>query len=114
VAAARIDDPGGGSSSALAVVLGVMLARLAGVVGGMRGMAMRGVRVMAGLLVIVRRVVGSRLAVVFGGMLVVLCRSVMVLDNLVLGHRILLGCGRDGHRPGGTDLRSAMLQPVAR
>jgi hypothetical protein len=73
-----------------AVMLGVVLARLARVMGGVRGMAMRGVRVVTGLLVIVVLVMGGRLAMVLGGMLVMFGRGGMVLDDLVLGHGVLL------------------------
>jgi hypothetical protein len=72
------------------VMLGVVLVRLARVMGGVRGMAMRGVRVVTGLLVIVVLVMGGRLAMVLGGMLVMFGRGGMVLDDLVLGHGVLL------------------------
>ena len=72
-----------------AVMLGVVLARFARVMSGVRGMAVRGVRVVTGLLVIVVLVMGGRLAMVLGGMLVMLGRGGVVLDDLVLGHDAL-------------------------
>jgi hypothetical protein len=70
-------------------MLGVVLARLAGMMGGVRGMAVRGVRMMAGFLGAVGFMVLGRFAMMLGGMLVVLGRGVMVLDDLVLGHKAL-------------------------
>jgi hypothetical protein len=70
-------------------MLGVMLARLAGVMGGVRGMAVRRMRMVAGLLVAVGLVVLGRFAMMLGGMLVMLGSGVMVLDDLVLGHAVL-------------------------
>jgi hypothetical protein len=73
----------------LAVMLGVMLARLAGMMGGVRGMAVRRVRVMCGLLVRVRFVMLGGLAMMLGGVLVMLGRGVVMLYDLVLGHDAL-------------------------
>ena len=56
----------------LAVVLGVMLARLAGMV--------RGLFVRVGLMML------GCFAMMLGGMLVMFSRSVVMLDDLVLGH----------------------------
>jgi hypothetical protein len=70
----------------LAVVLGVMLARLAGVVRGVGGMTVRRMGVVRGLLVGVRLVVLGGFAMVLGSVLVVLRRGVVMFDDLVLGH----------------------------
>ena len=75
--------------SVLAVVLGVVLARFASVMVGVRGMAVRRMGMVRGLLVMLRSVVLGRLTVVLGGMLMMLSRSVMMLDDLVLGHDAL-------------------------
>jgi hypothetical protein len=79
-----------------AVVLGVMLARLAGMVGGMRRMAMRRMGVMTGLLVRVGLVMLGSLAMVLGGVLVMLGGGVVMLDDLVFGHDDLREGGRRG------------------
>jgi hypothetical protein len=73
----------------LAVVLDVMLARLAGVMGGVRGMAMRRMGMVRGLLVAVRLVVLGGFAMVLGRVLVMFGRSVVMLDDLVFGHDAL-------------------------
>jgi hypothetical protein len=73
----------------LAVMLGVMLARLAGMMGGVRRMAMRRMGVMRGLLVAVRLVVLGGFAMVLGGVLMMLGRGVVMLDDLVFGHDAL-------------------------
>jgi branched-subunit amino acid ABC-type transport system permease component len=70
----------------LTVVLGVMLARLAGVMGGVRRMAMRRMGVMRGLLVAVRL---GGFAMVLGGALMMLGRGVVMLDDFVFGHDAL-------------------------
>jgi hypothetical protein len=70
-------------------MLSVMLARFAGMMGGVRGMAVRRMRVMRGLLVRVRLVVLGGLAMVLGGGLVMLGRGVVMLYDLVLGHDAL-------------------------
>jgi hypothetical protein len=70
-------------------MLGVMLARLAGVMGGVRGMAVRRMGVVGGLLVRVRFVVLGGFAMVFGGVLVMLGRGVVMLYDLVFGHDVL-------------------------
>jgi hypothetical protein len=72
-----------------AVVLGVVLARLAGVMGGVRGMAVRRMSVMRGLLVRVRFVVLGGFAMVLGSVLVMLGRGVVMFYDLVLGHDVL-------------------------
>jgi hypothetical protein len=76
-------------ASVVAVMLGVVLARFARVMGGVRGMAVRGVRMMAGLLMAFGLMMLCRLAMVLGGMLVMLGRGGVVLDDLVLGHDAL-------------------------
>jgi hypothetical protein len=73
----------------IAVMLGVVLARFAGVMGGVRGMTVRRMRMVAGFLVAVGLVVLGRFAMMLGGMLVVLGRGLMMLDDLVLGHDAL-------------------------
>ena len=73
----------------LAVMLGVMLARLTGVMGGVRGMAVRRMGMMCGLLVRVRLVMLGGLAMMLGGVLVMLGRGVVMLYDLVLGHDAL-------------------------
>jgi len=77
-------------------MLGVVLARLAGVMGGMRRMAVRRMSVVGGLLVVVALVMLGGLAVVPGGVLVVFGCGVVMLDDLFLGHRDLRG-GRRQH-----------------
>jgi len=72
-----------------AVMLGVVLARLAGVMGGVRGMAVRRMGMMRGLLVRVRFVVLGGFAMVLGSMLVMLGCGVVMLYDLVLGHDVL-------------------------
>ena len=79
-----------------AVVLGVMLARLAGMVSGMRRMAMRRMGVMTGLLVGVGLVMLGGFAMVLGGVLVMLGCGVMMLDDLFFGHDDLREGGRRG------------------
>ena len=73
----------------LAVMLGVMLARLAGVVRGMSGMAVRRMGVVRGGLVRIRFVMLGCLAMMLGGVLVMFSCGVMMLDELVLGHDAL-------------------------
>lgn len=73
----------------LAVMLGVMLARLAGMMGGVGRMAVRRMGVMGGLLVMLRLVMLGRLAMMLGGMFMVLGRGVVMLDDLVVGHDAL-------------------------
>ena len=73
----------------LAVMLGVMLARLAGMMGGVRGMAVRRMSVVRGLLVMVRFVMLGRLAVMLGSVLMMLGCGVVMLYDLVLGHDVL-------------------------
>jgi hypothetical protein len=70
-------------------MLGVVLARLGGVVVGVRGVAMRRVRVMTGLLVALVFVMLGRFAMVFGGELMMLGGFAMMLDDLVFGHSAL-------------------------
>jgi hypothetical protein len=70
-------------------MLGVMLARLAGVMGGVRRMTVRRMSVMRGLLVCVRFVMLGGFAMVLGRVLMMLGRSVVVLDDLVFGHDAL-------------------------
>ena len=70
-------------------MLGVMLARLAGVMRGVGGMAVRRMGVVRGLLVAVRLVVLRGFAMVLGRVLVMFGRSVVMLDDLVFGHDAL-------------------------
>jgi hypothetical protein len=70
-------------------MLGVVLARLGGVMGGVFGVAVRGVRVMAGLLVALVLVMLGRFAMVLGGVLMMLGGFAMMLDDLVFGHSAL-------------------------
>jgi hypothetical protein len=72
-----------------AVVFGVVLARLTGVMGGVRGMAVCRVGVMRRLFVGVRFVVLGGFAMVLGSILVMLGRGVVMLYDLVLGHDAL-------------------------
>jgi hypothetical protein len=78
-------------------MLGVVLARLAGMVGGMSGMTVRRMSVVRSFLMGVRVVVLGRFAMVLGGVLMVLGRGVVMLDDLVFGHCALhplcSGCG---------------------
>jgi hypothetical protein len=69
----------------LAVMLGVMAARLGMVFFGVAGVAMRAVGVMRGLLVIAGFVVLGGFAVMLGGVLVMFGGLVMVVDG-VLAH----------------------------
>jgi branched-subunit amino acid ABC-type transport system permease component len=73
----------------LAVMLGVVLAGLAGVMGGVRGMAVRRMGVMGGFLVRIRFVMLGGLAMMLGCVLVMLGRGVVMLYDLVLGHDAL-------------------------
>jgi hypothetical protein len=73
----------------LAVILGVMLARLASVVRGVSGMAVRRMGVVRGGLVRIRFVMLGCLAMMLGGVLVMFSCGVMMLDDLVLGHDAL-------------------------
>jgi hypothetical protein len=77
-------------------MLGVMLARLAGVMSGMRRMTVRRMGVVGGLFGCVGVVMLGRLAMVLGGMLVMLGRGVVMLDDLVFGHDDLREDGRRG------------------
>ena len=78
----------------LAVVLGVVLARLAGMVGGMRRMTVRRMGVVRGLFVGVGVVMLGCLAMVLGGVLMMLGRGFVMLDDLVFGHDDLREGGR--------------------
>jgi hypothetical protein len=75
-------------------MLGVMLARLAGVVGGVLRMAVRRMGVMTGLLVGVGFVMLGCFAMMLGGVLMMLGCGVMMLDDPILGHDDL----REGER----------------
>ncbi|MBN4096073.1 hypothetical protein [Methylobacterium sp. OT2] len=71
----------------LAVVLGVVLARLRAVVRGVLGMPVGAVRVVGGLLVMTALVVFGGLAVMLRGVLVVLGSLMVVVSSLMLvGH----------------------------
>ena len=69
-----------------AVKLGLMLARLAGVVGGVRRMTMRGVRMVRGCLVRIGLMMLGRFAVVLCGVLMMLGSSLVLFDDFLLGH----------------------------
>jgi len=70
-------------------MLGVMLARLASVMGGVGGMAVRRMGVVRRFLVAVRLVVLGRFAMMLGGVLVMFGRGVVMLDDFVFGHDAL-------------------------
>ena len=80
--------------SVLAVMLGVMLARLAGMVRGVRRMTVRRMGVMRGLFGGVGVMMLGCLAMVLGGVLVMLGCGVMMLDDLFFGHDDLREGGR--------------------
>jgi hypothetical protein len=86
-------------------MLGVMLARLAGVVRGVRRMTVRRMSVMRGLFVRVGVVMLGCLAMVLGGMLMMLGRGVVMFYDLVFGHDDL----REGGRRGRLSRRGARL-----
>jgi hypothetical protein len=67
----------------------VVLARLAGVMGGVCRMAVRRMGVMRGFFVVVRLVMPGGLAMVLGSMLVMFGRGVVMLYDLFPGHRDL-------------------------
>jgi hypothetical protein len=77
-------------------MLGVMLARLAGMVRGVRRMTVCRMGVMTGLLVGVGLVMLGGLAMVLCGVLVMLGCGVMMLDDLFFGHDDLREGGRRG------------------
>ena len=70
----------------LAVVGGVVTARLGVVMFGVAGMAVRGVGVMRGLFVVAGLVMLGGFAVMLGGMLVMLGGLVVMIDVGVLAH----------------------------
>ena len=70
----------------VAVVLGVVTARLDVMMFGVAGMAMGGVGVMGRLLVIASLVVLGGFAVMLGGVFVMLGSLVMVVDACVVAH----------------------------
>jgi hypothetical protein len=70
-------------------MLGVVLARLAGMVRRVRGVAMRGMRVVGGLFVAVGFVMLGRFAMMTSRMLVMVGGGLMVLDDLFLRHGAL-------------------------
>jgi len=70
----------------MAVMFGVVTARLVMMMLGMAGMAMRGMRVMRGLFMMAGLVVLCGLAVMLCRMLVMLGGLVMMIDALVLAH----------------------------
>lgn len=80
-------------------MLGVVTARLDMMMFGVAGMAVGGVGVMRGLLVIAGLVVLGGFAVMLGGVFVVLGGLVMVLDACVVAHVSLSRVG---------ELKSAM------
>ena len=67
-------------------MLGVMLARLARVMGGVVRMAVGGMGMMSRLLMRIAFMMFGGFTVVLGGMLVMLGRGIVMLDDLVLGH----------------------------
>jgi hypothetical protein len=93
----------------LAVMLGVMLARLAGVVRGVGGMAVRRMGVVRGGLVRIRFVMLGCLAMMLGGVLVMLGCSVVMLDDLVFGHDALHPVNGEAAASSPADSRKVML-----
>ena len=97
----RATDPAGPSANAaaglvglgvgFAMMLGVVLARLGGVMSSVRRMTMRGMRMMGRSLVRVGVVMLGRFAMVLGRMLVMLGSSLVMINDLLLGHSDLLG-----------------------
>ena len=83
-------------------MLGVVTARLDMMMFGVAGMAMGGVGVMRGLLVIAGLVVLGSFAVMLGGVFVVLGGLVMVVDACVVAHVSLSRVG---------ELKSARINP---
>jgi hypothetical protein len=79
------------SGVGFAVMLGVVLARLGGVMNSMRRMAMRGMCMVGRGLVRVGVVMLGRFAMVLGRMLVMLGGSLVMINDLLLGHGDLLG-----------------------
>jgi hypothetical protein len=79
----------GNAISVVTVMLGVMLARLAGMMSCMRRVAMRGVGVVCGFLVRVGIVVLGGFAMMLGGVLVMVGGGIVMFDDLVLGHDAL-------------------------
>jgi hypothetical protein len=79
------------SGVGFAVMLGVVLARLGGVMSGVRRVAMRGMRMMGCGFVRVGIVMLGRFAMVLGCMLVMLGSSLVMINDLLLGHSDLLG-----------------------
>ena len=71
------------------VMLGVVLARLAGMMRGVGRVAVRRMGVVRGLLVAVLLVVLGGFTVMLGGILMMLGCGVVMLDDLVLGHDAL-------------------------
>ena len=67
-------------------MLGVMLARLAGVMSGVVRMAVGGMGMMRRFLMRIGLMVLGGLAMMLGGMLVMLGGGSVMLDDLVLGH----------------------------
>ena len=79
------------SGVGFAVMLGVVLARLGGVMSSVRRMTMRGMRMMGRSLVRFGVVMLGRFAVVLGRVLVMLGGSLVMIDDRLLGHGDLLG-----------------------
>lgn len=71
-------------------MLGVMLARLAGMMRGVCRVAVRGVRMVRGLFMRIRLVVLGCFAMMLCSFLVMVCSGTMMLDDLVLRHVHLL------------------------
>ena len=93
----------------LAVMLGVMLARLAGMVLGVSGMAVRRMGVMRGGLVRIRFVMLGGLTMMLGGMLVMFGCGAMMLDDLVFGHDALRAVNGEAVASSPADSRKVML-----
>jgi len=67
-------------------MLGVMLARLARMMGGVLRMAVCGMGVVRRLLMGIRLMMLGGLAMVFGGVLVMVGGGIVMLHHLVFGH----------------------------
>jgi hypothetical protein len=90
-------------------MLGVMLARLAGVMRGVSGMAVRRMGVVRGGLMRIRFVMLGCLAMMLGGVLVMFGCGVMMIDDLVLGHDALRPVNGEAAASSPADSRKVML-----
>ena len=86
----------------LAVMLGVMLARFAGMVRRVRRMTVRRMGMVRGFLVRISLMMLGCFAMMLGGVFVMVGRFLVVLDDLVFGHADLHedGCRSRLGRPG--------------